>query len=76
MGVLLWRAITRQRNGTKSTRYEWNSYRIIGDIRDHISSLDEFCARPIQRGEHPTLHMDDSQGKIYNNTGISISKEN
>lgn len=42
-------------------------FRIIGDIREYIKGLGEFCARPIQRGDHPTLFMDDSQGRTYNN---------
>ena len=42
-------------------------FRIIGDIREYIKSFDTFCARSIQRGEHPTLYMDDKQGKTYNN---------
>lgn len=42
-------------------------FRIIQDIREYIKSYDAFCARPTQRGEHPTLYFDDNQGKTYNN---------
>ncbi|WHI46084.1 hypothetical protein QT397_09765 [Microbulbifer sp. MKSA007] len=42
-------------------------FRIIQDIREYIKSYDAFFARPTQRGEHPTLYMDDKQGKTYNN---------
>lgn len=42
-------------------------FRIIGDIREYIKSFDAFCARSIQRGDHPTLYMNDEQGKTYSN---------
>lgn len=42
-------------------------FRIIGDIREYIKSFDAFCARSVQRGEHPSLYMDDKQGQTYNN---------
>ncbi|BBM00428.1 hypothetical protein [Microbulbifer sp. GL-2] len=42
-------------------------FRIIQDIREYVKSLEGFFARPTMRGEHPTLYMDDKQGKTYNN---------
>ncbi|MBB3059269.1 hypothetical protein [Microbulbifer rhizosphaerae] len=42
-------------------------FRIIQDIREYVKSLDTFFARPTTRGDHPTLYMDDKQGKTYNN---------
>lgn len=42
-------------------------FRIIGDIREYIKSLDAFFARSVQRGDHATLYMNDDQGKTYNN---------
>ena len=41
-------------------------FRIITDIREYIKSVGPFCARSSQKDKHPTLYLNDDEGKTYN----------
>lgn len=39
-------------------------FKTMDDLREYVKSLGEIYARPTITGEHPTLYLDHSQGKM------------
>ena len=41
-----------------------DQFKTMSDLREYVKGLGKFCARPTIQGEHPTLYLDDKQGKM------------
>lgn len=39
-------------------------FKTLDDLRDYVKQLGKFCARSVISGEHPTLYLDHSQGRM------------
>ena len=39
-------------------------FKTLDDLRDYVKQLGKFCARSAISGEHPTLYLDHSQGRM------------
>mgnify|MGYP000051835719 CR=1 FL=1 len=51
---------------------EIKQFKSVDDLKKIISELEGFIARPVKRGQHPTLYPDVSEGKYRTINGIRV----